>query len=66
MSDIELVRATFTHSTHVYCLAVYKMLISWWLCLIISLLPLQAKVQALHVAKKFYTKPELSLKIEAS
>jgi len=42
------------------------MLISWWLCLIISLLPLQAKVQALHVAKKFYTKPELSLKIEAS
>ena len=27
-------------------------------------LPLQARVQALHVAKKFYTKPELALKIE--
>ena len=59
MGDIELV--SFLVSYRIFstmsCVCVVRMLYSL-LCLF------QARIQALHIAKKFYAKPELASKIE--
>ena len=43
------------------CVCVYEYVI---VCVCVCVCVLQARIQAMHIAKKFYSKPDLAMKIE--